>query len=111
MGLSKIEPGGSVYTQKIHRDVRSFPGSTDLWINTLIMLDDSTSNNGATWIYKKSHKIANKPTDKNFGIMQFKLRESKETSSYFMAVYGTAQEKIPPKRPGILSLHFFLDHL
>ena len=66
MGLSKIEPGGSVYTQKIHRDVRSFPGSTDLWINTLIMLDDSTSNNGATWIYKKSHKIANKPTDKEF---------------------------------------------
>ena len=45
MGLSKIRPNGRVYTQNVHRDVRSFHGAVD-WINTLIMLDDSTCNNG-----------------------------------------------------------------
>ena len=66
MGLSKIEPSGSVYTQKIHRDVRSFPGATDLWINTLIMLNDSKPDNGATWIYSGSHKNVHKPTEEEF---------------------------------------------
>lgn len=61
MGLSQIPAGGSVYTQKIHRDVRTFTGSLKLWINTLIMLDDSTSENGATWLLEGSHKTPDKP--------------------------------------------------
>ena len=65
MGLSKIEPMAQ-FIHKKYIETRTFPGATDLWINTLIMLNDSTKNNGATWIYSGSHKIAKKPTDKEF---------------------------------------------
>lgn len=66
MGLSKIRPNGSVYTQNIHRDVRTFQGATELWVNTLIMLDESTPDNGATWIMEGSEKLAKKPSDEEF---------------------------------------------
>lgn len=66
MGLSLIPPEGGVYTQNIHRDQRSFSGSSNLWINTLIMLDDSTSENGATWILEGSHKNPKQPDEDYF---------------------------------------------
>ena len=66
MGLSKIRPNGSVYTQNIHRDVRTFQGATELWINTLIMLDESTADNGATWIMEGSEKLPEKPSEEEF---------------------------------------------
>ena len=66
MGLSKIRPGGKVYTQKIHRDVRTFQGATELWVNTLIMLDESTTDNGATWIMEGSEQLPEKPSDEDF---------------------------------------------
>ena len=66
MGLSKIRPNGKVYTQNIHRDVRTFQGATELWINTLIMLDESTADNGATWIMEGSEKLSEKPSDDEF---------------------------------------------
>lgn len=61
MGLSYIPPSGRVYTQNIHRDTRSYTGSVHLWVNTLIMLDDSTAENGATLMLQGSHKTAEKP--------------------------------------------------
>ena len=66
MGLSLIPPGENLYTQNIHRDVRSFTGKMRLWINTLIMLDDSTVENGATWILEGSHKYDEKPDNDYF---------------------------------------------
>lgn len=66
MGLSKIRPNGKVYTQSIHRDVRSFHGATQLWINALIMLDDSTRENGATWIMPGSEALSQKPIESVF---------------------------------------------
>jgi len=66
MGLSKVRPFSKVYTQTIHRDIRSFQGATSLWINTLIMLDDSTSSNGATWVMPGSEKLEKKPSDSEF---------------------------------------------
>ncbi|WP_281560431.1 phytanoyl-CoA dioxygenase family protein [Thalassomonas sp. RHCl1] len=66
MGLSKIRPGGEVYTQNIHRDVRSFHGAEKLWINTLIMLDDSTTENGATWVLEGSEHSPEKPDEEKF---------------------------------------------
>ena len=53
MGLSEVTNQG-VYTQKIHRDVRTNTGHYRLYLNTLIMLDDSTEENGATWIMLNS---------------------------------------------------------
>lgn len=60
MGLSEVTNKG-VYTQKIHRDVRTNTGDYRLYLNTLIMLDDSTEDNGATWIMPQSHKIDTVP--------------------------------------------------
>ena len=66
MGLSRIVPQGKVYTQNIHRDVRSFHGANRLWINTLILLDDTDSENGATWIWEGSQHFPDKPSDEDF---------------------------------------------
>ena len=67
MGLSKVPIADkTVYTQNIHRDVRTFTGSSKLWLNTLIMLDDSTDNNGSTWFLEGSHLSSNKPARKYF---------------------------------------------
>ena len=65
MGLSEVSNKG-VYTQKIHRDVRTNTGSYPLWLNMLIMLDDSTEQNGATWLLEKSQNTVDPPEDEEF---------------------------------------------
>lgn len=67
MGASVIRPDNEyVYTQKIHRDLRSFSGDYRLAVNTLVMLDDSTEDNGATWMLSGSHKTDPKPDEDYF---------------------------------------------
>lgn len=65
MGLSEVTNKG-VYTQNIHRDVRTNTGSYPLWLNMLIMLDDSTLDNGATWLLERSQNSVNPPSKKEF---------------------------------------------
>jgi Phytanoyl-CoA dioxygenase (PhyH) len=43
------------YVNNIHRDVRTWTGSYRLMINMLVMLDDFTEANGATWLLPGSH--------------------------------------------------------
>lgn len=66
MGISCIPPSETVYTQNIHRDTRSFNGAENLWLNSLIMLSDSTVQNGATWILEGSQNMPDKPSEKEF---------------------------------------------
>ena len=66
MGISEIVPNQYVYTQKIHRDIRTFDKGSRLWINTLLMLDDSTEKNGATLLLEGSHLSPNKPNEEDF---------------------------------------------
>ncbi|HEK1690546.1 TPA: phytanoyl-CoA dioxygenase family protein [Pseudomonas putida] len=54
------------YAQRVHRDIRSFSGDMPLLLNTLVMLDDFTAANGATWMLSGSHKAEAKPTDDYF---------------------------------------------
>ena len=54
------------YAQRIHRDIRSYSGDMPLVLNTLIMLDDFTKDNGATHMMSGSHKAEAKPTDEEF---------------------------------------------
>lgn len=54
------------YAQRVHRDIRSYSGDTALLLNTLVMLDDFTAENGATWLLSGSHKNEAKPTDEYF---------------------------------------------
>lgn len=58
--------GHTSYAQRIHRDIRSFSGDMPLLLNTLVMLDDFTAANGATYMLPGSHKKAEKPTDEAF---------------------------------------------
>ena len=66
MGASVIKPKTPIYTTNIHRDVRSFTNGFPLLINTLICLDDSTIENGATWMLSGSHKQPNRPEAEYF---------------------------------------------
>ena len=65
MGLSEVTSEG-VYTQNIHRDVRTNTGDYPLWLNTLIMLDDSNLDNGATWMMEGSQNLSLVPSEKEF---------------------------------------------
>jgi hypothetical protein len=66
MGASVVYPKTHIYTAKVHRDIRSFSKGFPLLVNTLICLDDSTLENGATWMLSGSHKQGNKPEDAYF---------------------------------------------
>ena len=59
-------PRKSSYVTNIHRDIRFFSGDFPLMLNLLIMLDDFTLDNGATYLLAGSHKKNEKPTDKEF---------------------------------------------
>jgi ectoine hydroxylase-related dioxygenase (phytanoyl-CoA dioxygenase family) len=58
--------GRTNYAQRVHRDIRSFSGDMPLLMNTLVMLDDFTADNGATYMLSGSHKAAEKPSDAHF---------------------------------------------
>ena len=54
------------YAQRIHRDIRTYSGDTPLMLNTLVMLDDFTVDNGATYLMTGSHRMAEMPTEQDF---------------------------------------------
>lgn len=55
------------YAHNIHRDIRSFSGDLPLLLNTLIMLDDFTPENGATWLMTGGHRLPDRPSEEEFG--------------------------------------------
>lgn len=58
--------GSKPYVQNVHRDVRSFTGDVKLMINMLVLLDDFTLENGATYFLTGSHHQDAKPNDELF---------------------------------------------
>jgi Phytanoyl-CoA dioxygenase (PhyH) len=58
--------GRTSYAQRVHRDIRSFSGDMPLLLNTLVMLDDFTPDNGATYLLTGSHRGGDKPDDQYF---------------------------------------------
>ena len=58
-------PSKNSYVHEVHRDIRSF-SQENVMLNMLIMLDDFTLENGATWFLTSSHKNPNKPSDEEF---------------------------------------------
>lgn len=60
------QPNDTAYVSKVHRDVRTFAGNFRLLLNMLIMLDDFTLDNGATYFLSGSHHVAHKPSDEIF---------------------------------------------
>lgn len=55
------------YANNIHRDIRSYSGDMPLLLNTLVMLDDFTQENGATYLMSGSHAThPHLPTEQEF---------------------------------------------
>lgn len=54
------------YAHRVHRDVRTYLPDYPLIVNTLVMLDDFTKGNGATYLLSGSHLAAEKPDDAYF---------------------------------------------
>ena len=54
------------YAHNIHRDIRTFSGDMPLLLNTLVMLDDFTEQNGATFLMPGGHRLASKPDKDTF---------------------------------------------
>lgn len=59
-------PQEIAYVGKVHRDLRTFSGSLDLMAQLLIMLDDFTDENGATYFLDGSHLLKDRPSDEEF---------------------------------------------
>lgn len=54
------------YIAAIHRDVRTHSSEFKLMLNMLIMLDEFTTGNGATYLLPGSQNTAEKPNEKSF---------------------------------------------
>lgn len=54
------------YVANVHRDIRFFSGDFPLMLNMLIMLDDFTLENGATYLLEESHLKEDKPSNEEF---------------------------------------------
>jgi len=54
------------YAHRIHRDIRSYSGDIPLLLNTLVMLDDFTADNGATFMGTGTHKRPERMQDAEF---------------------------------------------
>ena len=54
-------PNDESYVGRVHRDQRTFSGELHLMAQILVMLDDFTEENGATYLLTGSHRQADQP--------------------------------------------------
>lgn len=59
-------PNDPNFSSKIHRDLRFYSGEFPVMVNCLLMVDDFTIENGATYLLPKSHLTEEPPTDEYF---------------------------------------------
>jgi hypothetical protein len=59
-------PQNVSYVGRIHRDQRTFSGTLPLMAQWLVMLDDFTEENGATYFLSGSHRSAGEPQEQDF---------------------------------------------
>jgi hypothetical protein len=59
-------PNQLSYVGRVHRDQRTFSGDLHLMLQLLVMLDDFTEENGATYFLSGSHRLTTAPSDEAF---------------------------------------------
>jgi hypothetical protein len=59
-------PNNASYVGRVHRDQRTFSGELHLMAQLLLMLDDFSEENGATYLLSGSHRSCGKPSDDVF---------------------------------------------
>jgi ectoine hydroxylase-related dioxygenase (phytanoyl-CoA dioxygenase family) len=60
------EKSANTYSKNMHRDVRTYTGDLKMMINLLVMLDDFTLENGATYLLSHSHLKGDRPEEDFF---------------------------------------------
>ena len=70
------------YSVNVHKDVRTFSGDINMMLNSLIMLDDFTVENGATYLLAGSH-LKNERPDNDFFFANAKRAVAKKGSIVF----------------------------
>ena len=60
------QPDDLSYVGRVHRDLRSFSGDLPLMAQLLVMIDDFTEENGATYLLSGSHRMPALPPDEVF---------------------------------------------
>ena len=65
-GAVDNRPHQDRYVASVHRDVRTYTGDTRLMMQLLVMLDDFTVENGATWMLSGSHHHEHRLDDDEF---------------------------------------------
>lgn len=73
------------YAMNPHRDVRSFTGEFKLILNLLLMLDDFTLENGATYLLSGSHTRPDRPSPEVFARDAYRLTGKAGTICLFDA--------------------------
>jgi hypothetical protein len=58
-------PSKESYVHNVHRDLRTF-SKQNVMLNMLVMVDEFTLENGATWFLDASHKSPEQPADNQF---------------------------------------------
>jgi hypothetical protein len=81
-GLKNL-PSKPSYVTKVHRDIRFFSGDFPLMLNMLVMLDDFTIENGATYVLSGSHKVSAKPDDETFYLKADRVTGTKGDVLFF----------------------------
>ena len=59
-------PNQPNFSAIVHRDLRFYPGNFPIMLNCLVMVNDFTIENGATYLLPKSHLEESKPKDEEF---------------------------------------------
>lgn len=54
------------YLHNIHRDVRTFTGEFKLMLQMIVLLDNFTNENGATYFMNGGHRLAERPKEEEF---------------------------------------------
>ena len=57
----------AAYVHKVHRDIRFAAAAKRFMLNSLVMLDDFTVDNGATLLLTGSHRLRDRPDEDRFG--------------------------------------------
>ncbi len=71
------------YAMNLHRDVRTFTGEFKLIMNLLLMLDDFTLENGATYLLSGSHSHPERPSPHTFEQEAYRLTGTAGTICLF----------------------------
>lgn len=65
-------PSASNYAGKVHRDIRSFFVER-VMLNAIVLLDDFTQENGATWLMTGTHRLKDIPNGESFELDEHQI--------------------------------------